>query len=67
MVAEVLARVETELDEGSALANLVAHRFPDFDPQRAGDRELRRTITFLQRRGFSYGAIRQFFRIREGC
>ena len=64
IVAEVMARVALEHDEESALASLMTRRFPDFDPAQASDRELRRTIAYLQRRGFSYGSIRDYFHVR---
>ena len=65
IVAEVLTGIEAELDEESALAGLVARRFPDFDPGASSEREERRVIAYLQRRGFGYGTIRDFFRNRE--
>ena len=43
--------------EDEALRNLIAHRFPDFDYASADDRARRRTVMFLQRRGFPLDRI----------
>lgn len=49
-------------DETQAVLLLVRRRFPEFDPLCADDRDRRRIYGFLQRRGFSTGAIMAMFR-----
>lgn len=43
--------------EDEALRNLIARRFPGFDYAAASDRERRRAVMFLQRRGFPLDRI----------
>ena len=43
--------------EDAALRALIARRFPTFDFSAAGERERRRVVSFLQRRGFPLGRI----------
>lgn len=61
MVDEVLAELLAEHDEGENLAAVLERRFPGFDVARADDREKRRVIGFLQRRGFGLGEIFKAF------
>jgi len=67
IVAEVLAVVAVEHDEEATLAALLARKFAGFKPAAASDREKRRVLHYLQRRGFSSSAIFQAFRLTEGC
>jgi regulatory protein len=67
IVAGVLAAVAVDYDEGETLAALLAKKFAGFDPAAASDREKRRVMQYLQRRGFSTAAIFQAFRLTEGC
>jgi regulatory protein len=67
VVAEVLAAVVAEHDEEATLAALLARKFAGFNPAAASDREKRRVLQYLQRRGFSTAAIFQAFRLTEGC
>jgi regulatory protein len=62
IVAEVEERVGETCSEADALAGVVTARFSRFDPAMATDREKRRIMQFLQRRGFSVGAIMRLFR-----
>jgi len=68
--AEIATEVITELaeqhDETGLVRELVARKFPSFLPNLAGDRETRRVMHYLQRRGFSPGAIFTIFRELQG-
>jgi regulatory protein len=65
LVAEVLGRVLVERDETEEVRAIVDRRFNGFSFSSASDREKRRTIGFLQRRGFSLSSILQALRARE--
>lgn len=56
-IVEILERMHEEHDECSELRSLLARRFPGFNFAAADDREKRRVIAFLQRRGFGLGSI----------
>lgn len=57
VIAEVLAPLLSERDEEDDVQGLVRRRFPDFSCATATDREKRRVIGFLQRRGLPIAAI----------
>ncbi|HJV66387.1 MAG TPA: regulatory protein RecX [Geomonas sp.] len=57
IVAEVLAEIEEEHSEAELLGQLMERRFGSFDPGSATDKERRRVIGYLQRKGFSLSAI----------
>ncbi|HJV34394.1 regulatory protein RecX [Geomonas sp.] len=57
IVAEVLAEIDEEHSEGELLGELMARRFSGFDAGCATDKEKRRVIGYLQRKGFSLAAI----------
>jgi len=57
IVAEVLAELTEEFQEKEALAQLLERKFPSFDAASATDKEKRRVVGFLQRRGFTLSAI----------
>jgi regulatory protein len=65
LVAEVLGRVLVERDEAEEVRAIVERRFSGFSFSTASDREKRRTIGFLQRRGFSFSAIMSALRATE--
>jgi regulatory protein len=65
LVAEVLGRVLLECDETEEVRAIVARRFNGFSFSSASDREKRRAIGFLQRRGFSLSAILRALRTTE--
>jgi regulatory protein len=65
LVAEVLGRVLVERDEAEEVCAIVERRFSGFSFSTASDREKRRTIGFLQRRGFSFSAIMSALRATE--
>jgi regulatory protein len=62
IAAEVLRSLAAEYDEKETLVNLLAQKFSGFDPSSATDREKRRVVQYLQRRGFSIAAIFEAFR-----
>lgn len=57
LVSEVLGRVLSGHDETGEVMAIVERRFSGFSFSSASDREKRRTIGFLQRRGFSLSSI----------
>jgi regulatory protein len=57
IVTEVLAEMDQEFSEKELLAQLLARRYPGFDPTLATDKEKRRVVGYLQRKGFSLSAI----------
>jgi regulatory protein len=65
VASEVAERMMAEYDEGEAVKDLVARKFADFAAQSADDRQKRRIMGYLQRRGFSLTAILQVFRDME--
>jgi len=65
LVAEVMGRMQGEHDEGDELRSVLERRFPGFVFADASDREKRRVIAFLQRRGFSGSSIRDALNNRD--
>jgi regulatory protein len=65
IAAEVLASLASEFDELGTLENLLARKFAGFKPSSASDREKRRVVQYLQRRGFSIAAIFEAFRLKQ--
>jgi len=65
LVSEVLGLVLAERDEAEEVCAIVERRFSGFSFATASDREKRRTIGFLQRRGFSLSAILRAVRATE--
>jgi regulatory protein len=65
VVSEVLGRVLVERDETEEVCAVVDRRFSDFSFSTASDKEKRRTVGFLQRRGFSLSSIMRALRNRE--
>jgi len=65
IIAEVLTDISGEYDEMETLSRLLASKFAGFSPSSASDREKRRVMHYLQRRGFSTAAIFQAFRMGE--
>jgi regulatory protein len=66
VASEVSERMRAEYDEREAIKALVARKFGDFAPQSADERQKRRLMGYLQRRGFSLTAILQVFRDMGG-
>ena len=65
LVSEVLGRVLVERDEVEEVRAIIDRRFSGFSFSTAGDREKRRAVGFLQRRGFSLSAIMHALRATE--
>jgi regulatory protein len=62
LAAEVIAQVNADYGEADTLKALVLKKFPGFDPFSADERQKRRMIGYLQRRGFSLSAVLQAMR-----
>jgi regulatory protein len=65
IVAELLESMAVEYDELEILKGLLSRKFAGFDPASAPDREKRRVMQYLQRRGFSTAAIFHAFRMAQ--
>jgi regulatory protein len=59
IITEVLAEVSEEFSERDLLGEVMARRFAGFDQETATEKERRRVIAYLQRKGFSLSAILQ--------
>lgn len=62
VVAETLAPLLAESDEVSEARGVAERRYPGFSYSAASDRDKRRVVGFLQRRGFGFSAIMQALR-----
>jgi len=62
LVSEVLGRVLLERDETEEVRAIIERRFSGFSFSTASDRDKRRTVGFLQRRGFSLSVIMRALR-----
>jgi regulatory protein len=62
IVSEVVAGISAAYGEDEILARILARKYSGFDPRTASDRDKRRVIAYLQRRGFSLAAIFSFMR-----
>jgi regulatory protein len=67
IVVEVIAGIADSYDEQETLSALVARKFAGFDPKSASDREKKRVVNYLQRRGFSTAAIFSIFSALDDC
>jgi len=65
VVDEVLAPLLAESDEISEVRTSIERRYPDFSYSAASDRDKRRVVGFLQRRGFRFSAIMRALRAEE--
>lgn len=65
IVSQVLDELAHEYDERELLAQLVARRYPGFDAATASDKEKRRIVGYLQRKGFSLSAIFRELKAQE--
>ena len=65
LIDEVLGRLRQERDEQDDLRCVMERRFPGFSFFAASEREKRRVIAFLQRRGFGLGAIMKVLKVEE--
>ncbi len=66
LASEIAERMGAEHNEAEAIRSLVARKFSGFAPLSADDRQKRRVISYLQRRGFNLSAILHVFRDMEG-
>lgn len=62
LVDEVFVDICEEYDEGEGARTLLEKHFPEFSLADAADKEKRRVIAFLQRRGCSYSTIMKSMR-----
>jgi regulatory protein len=65
LVTDVLERLLSESDEVAEIRSIVARRYSDFNFSVASDRDKRRVIGFLQRRGFGFSSITRALRTVE--
>jgi regulatory protein len=65
IVTDLLASLAVDYDEIETLTALLSRKFAGFNPASASDREKRRVMQYLQRRGFSPAAIFRVFRRTE--
>ena len=65
VVGETLAPLLEESDEISEVRSAAERRYPGFSYSTASDRDKRRVVGFLQRRGFGFSAIVQALRAEE--
>lgn len=56
---QAAAAAEAQLPPEQVLARLMEHKFPGFCYDQADDRQKRRTVQYLQRRGFNLAMIMQ--------
>jgi regulatory protein len=57
IIQEALAALGEEFEETGVLADTIARRFAGFDPSSATEKEKRRVVAYLQRKGFTISAI----------
>ncbi|MDD2271169.1 MAG: regulatory protein RecX [Desulfuromonadaceae bacterium] len=65
VVDEALAPLLAERDEISEVRSAAERRYPGFSYSAASDRDKRRLVGFLQRRGFGFSAIMRALRTEE--
>ncbi|NTV50109.1 MAG: regulatory protein RecX [Geobacteraceae bacterium] len=65
VVGETLAHLLAERDEVSEVRSAAERRYPGFSYSTASERDKRRVIGFLQRRGFGFSAIMRALRTDE--
>jgi len=65
IIEDSLGALGAEYEESALIRDLLAKKYPDFDPLMADDRQKRRVAGYFQRRGFSPAAIVRVFRDRE--
>jgi len=65
VIDEALAPLQAECNESAEVREAAERRFPGFSYVAASDRDKRRVVGFLQRRGFGFAAIIQALRAEE--
>lgn len=63
LAADALARASEGYDPREAVRDLLAGKFPSFDPATADAREKRRMVGWFQRRGYPLSAILEALRV----
>ena len=63
LAAEAMARASEGYDSREAVRELLAAKFPSFDPSVADPREKRRVVGWFQRRGYPLSAILEALRV----
>ena len=63
IACQALTELAEEYGENDLLAQMLERRFAGFDPKTASEKERRRVIGYLQRKGFSLSAI--FGKLKE--
>jgi len=67
IISEVLVSLTGDYQERQVLESVVARKFGSFDCRKADDREKRRIVSYLQRRGFSLSLILDVLHEQQGC
>lgn len=67
IISEVLVSLTGDYQERQVLESVVARKFGSFDYRKADDREKRRIVSYLQRRGFSLSLILDVLHEQQGC
>jgi regulatory protein len=62
IIAPVLEKISGERDEREEIDRCLDHRFPGFAFRTADDREKRKVVAYLQRKGFPLSAVLQTLR-----
>jgi regulatory protein len=57
IIQQTLAELFEEFGEADVLKQTIERRFAGFDPETASDKERRKVVAYLQRKGFSLSAI----------
>ncbi|QXE86135.1 recombination regulator RecX [Geomonas nitrogeniifigens] len=65
IVSQVLDEMALEYSEAELLTQLMQRRYPGFDAATASDKEKRRIVGYLQRKGFSLSAIFRELKAQE--
>ncbi|QWV96958.1 recombination regulator RecX [Geomonas nitrogeniifigens] len=65
IVSQVLDELALEYSEAELLTQLMQRRYPGFDAATASDKEKRRIVGYLQRKGFSLSAIFRELKAQE--
>ena len=67
LVSDVIARLSEEYDECREVRAVLERRFPGFSYAVASDKDKRRILGFLQRRGFGFSAIMRAMKAEDRC
>ena len=65
IVQETLAEIGEEFGEAEVLSRTIERRYPGFDPSQATEKEKRRVVAYLQRKGFTLSVILAGLRIHS--